>query len=84
MDTLGLGQCYWTCLQGREDSYVRFISAYRPCVNKKGPNYVYNQQVIYLWDELNMVKPNPIKVFDNDGKKIVLGININDSVTKVS
>ena len=47
-DISGLGRWCWTCLQGRDDSYVRFVSAYRPCVNKKGLNSVYNQQFVYF------------------------------------
>ena len=79
-------------MQGRDDSYVRFVSAYRPCVNKKGLNSVYNQQFVYFQDEKNMVKPDPIKLFDDDlirvllkwvedGDNIVLGIDVNDLVT---
>jgi len=45
-DMVGLGQSCWACLQGKQNNYLRIISAYWLC-KADGPLTTYQQQVHY-------------------------------------
>ena len=77
-------------MKGRDEKYVRIISAYRPN-DSKGPNSVLQQQIRYFREKKHCIDPKPIALFDRDlkneitkwmemGDQIILGIDANDTV----
>ena len=89
-DNTCLRRWTWFRTKGKENTYTRFISAYRPCASKKGIETVWAQHQKYFRDK-GILDPDPIKLFDDDlckeiqewldiGDSIVLGIDMNEDV----
>ena len=47
-DSRGLGRWAWTQYRGRSGVNVRFVTAYRPVINRQGVQSVWNQQKGYF------------------------------------
>ena len=77
-------------LEGRLNTFVTYIAAYRPCCNEKDVASTWNQHVRYF-SEKGITSPNPRDLFDVDliallqiilrnGDNVVLGIDMNKDV----
>jgi hypothetical protein len=51
VDSTGLGRYCWVVLQGRMNTRVRIVSAYRPVENNRDVGSVWNQHVRYFRKE---------------------------------
>ena len=65
IDLSGLGRWMWICLEGRLNTFTRYIAAYRPCPNEKDVASTWNQHVRVFSDK-RIQSPNPRDIFDDD------------------
>ena len=90
VDSSGLGRWTWMRLEGRLNTFVTYIAAYRPCRNERDVASTWNQHVRYF-SEKGITSPNPRDIFDVDliallqiilanGDNVVLGIDMNEDV----
>ena len=57
-DETGLGRWSWVRIEGKAKELTVFISAYRPCKNRKDLNSVWNQQERFFKTRDNITSPN--------------------------
>lgn len=88
-DESGLGRWTWIRTQGKNQKFVRFISAYRPVDNKIGESSVWNQHMRFWTEEGRKI--DPIQAFDddlitelttwfNEGDTLILGMDYNTDI----
>jgi len=86
-DDTGLGHWAWTRFRGKQGSFIRVISCYRPVHNDKGPRSVYNQHRQFFLQSLNHTCPRQqflldlkqcITQWQEDGDIIVVGGDWNE------
>ena len=88
-DKSGLGRWCWIRIRGCNNVFTRFITAYRPCKNKKSMQGCWGQHVNYYRNKFNIRNPDPRKIFDKYfckeldvwhelGDNLVIGIDVND------
>ena len=65
IDSTGLGQWTWTCLEGRYKIFSTCILAYCPCTNKPGLLTTWRKHVQYFRDQ-GIVKPHSRDKFGKD------------------
>ena len=77
-------------LEGWLNTFVTYISAYRPCCNEKDVASTWNQHIRYF-SKKGITSPNPRDLFDDNliallqiilvnGDNVVLGIDMNEDV----
>ena len=92
-DETGLGRWSWVRIEGKAKELTVFISAYRPCKNRKNLISVWNQQERFFKSKERITSPNVQMIFENNlckviqstmekGHKVVLGTDTNDDVRK--
>ena len=89
-DPTGLGRWCWIRLQGKENSYIRIVSAYRPVKNEQYDNSVYSQQKTYLeankkFDlcpraQFTEDLEKEIQHFKSKGDDVLLSLDLNEEV----
>ena len=90
-DSRGLGRWVWTRYHGRSGVNVRFVTAYRPVLNRQGVQSVWNQQKGYFEGIKDDRCPRQIFVDDlckevegwlEAGDQLVIGMDANDDVRR--
>ena len=90
-DSRGLGRWAWTRYRGRSGVNVRFVTAYRPVLNRQGVQSVWNQQKGYFEGIKDDRCPRQIFVDDlckevegwlEAGDQLVIGMDANDDVRR--
>ena len=85
-DPTGLGRWCSARIRGRQGMMLTTFSAYRPCVNNRDNNSVYNQHSIYLLEQGELIDPVEaflrdltvaVKVAYDRGDQIILGADMN-------
>ena len=88
-DSDHLGRWTWARIQGREGTFLRIISAYRPVVNNQNEGSSYQQQKRYFRSKQKF--EDPLVLFDlhlkhllqewlHEGDQIILGLDMNADV----
>ena len=88
-DTDNLGRWTWIRLQGRHNSFLRVVSAYKPCKNTSDVGSSYQQQLRYFRSQHEYRCPR--ELFDlhlqqqlqewmAEGDQIILGLDMNEDV----
>ncbi len=87
-DTTGLGRWCWTCLHGKENHFLRLISAYRPC-KADGHLTTYQQQVRWFSKQGKAVCPRDQMLVDlssqvdqwtSEGDIVIILADINEDI----
>jgi hypothetical protein len=90
-DSTGLGRYCWVLLQGRQDTKVRLVTAYRPVENKRDAGSVWNQHVRYFRKEYGLCDVNPREqVMDDlleevsgwvaENETVIVGMDVNQNI----
>jgi len=88
-DPRGLGRWVWTRYRGRGGVNVRFVTAYRPVLNKQGAQSVWNQQKGFFEGIRDDRCPREIFVEDlckevsewlGTGDQLVIGVDANEDI----
>ncbi len=87
-DIMGLGRWCWACLRGKQNQFLRVISAYWPC-KSNGPLSTYQQQMRFwstCWmeccprDQFLLDLKQAIRQWQDEGNFIILLANMNEDI----
>jgi hypothetical protein len=92
VDSTGLGCYCWVVLQGRLNTRVRIVSAFRPVENNRDVGSVWNQHVRYFWQEQLLYDIDPREQMLDEllhdaeawiaaGEVVIIGIDVNQNIS---